>query len=60
MPQFKNCKHQGFAYAKNGYKNIHIICDLDGETHKKEYCRRCEFYEPRTPKETHDNNDFKE
>ena len=51
MAQIKNCKHQGFAYAKKGYKNIHIICDLDGETHKKEYCRKCDFYVPRTRKE---------
>jgi hypothetical protein len=47
MAQRKNCKHQGFAYAKSGYKNVHIICDLDGETHKKEYCRKCENYAPR-------------
>ena len=49
MAQMKNCKHQGFAYAKSGYKNVHIICDRDGETHKKEYCRKCENYAPRKP-----------
>lgn len=51
MAQIKNCKHQGFAYAKNGYKNIRIICDLTGKIHDKEYCKKCEYYEPRTPKE---------
>lgn len=48
MAQRRNCKHQGFAYAKNGYKDIHIICDYDGECHKKEYCKKCEYYVPRT------------
>lgn len=47
MANRKNCKHQGFAYAKDGYKNLRVICDLDGETHKKEYCQKCEMYEPR-------------
>ena len=49
MARIKNCKHQGFAYAKDGYKNVHIICDYDGEIHKKEYCLKCEIYESRTP-----------
>lgn len=49
MAARKNCKHQGFTYAKNRYKNVHIICDLDGETHKKEYCRKCKNYDPRKP-----------
>lgn len=50
MPARKNCKHQGFAYAQNGYKNIRIICDLTGEIHDKKYCKKCEYYEPpRTP-----------
>lgn len=51
MSARKNCKHQGFAYAKNGYKNIRIICDLTGEIHDKKYCEKCKYYEPRTPKE---------
>lgn len=51
MSARKNCKHQGFAYAKNGYKNIRIICDYTGEIHDKKYCEKCEYYEPRTPKE---------
>lgn len=50
MAARKNCKHQGFAYAKNGYKNIRIICDLTGEIHDKKYCEKCEYYEPRTSK----------
>ena len=51
MAARKNCKHQGFAFAKNGYKNIRIVCDLTGEIHDKKYCKKCEYYEPRTPKE---------
>ena len=54
MSARKNCKHQGFAYAKNGYKNIRIICDLTGEIHDKKYCEKCKYYEPRTPKERGD------
>ena len=50
MAYFKNCKHQGFSYAKSGHKDIRIICDLDGECHNKEDCRKCEFYQPRTVK----------
>ena len=50
MAQIKNCKHQGFAYAKGGYKNVIIICDYDGENHRKEYCRTCKNYEPQTKK----------
>lgn len=51
MANVKNCKHQGFTYTKNGHKNIHFICDLDGEIHEKDYCRKCDYYEPRTPTE---------
>ena len=47
MANYRKCKHQGFAYAKNGYKNVNIICDYDGEIHKKEYCRSCKNYVPR-------------
>lgn len=46
----KNCKHLGFSYVKDGYKDIHIICDLDGNIHKKEYCKKCDNYVPRTSK----------
>lgn len=46
----RNCKHQGFAYAKNGYKDVHIICDLDGECHKKEECKTCPNYQAREKK----------
>lgn len=45
MAAFKRCKHQGFTYAKDGYKDIHVVCDLNGEIHKKEYCRTCSQYE---------------
>ena len=51
MARRRNCIHQGFAYAKYGYKNIRIICDLDGEIHKKEHCEKCEKYVPRTIEE---------
>ena len=44
MAARKNCIHQGFAYAKDGYKNIRIICDYDGEIHPKKYCEKCENY----------------
>jgi hypothetical protein len=47
MAKHRNCKHQGFAYSKDGYKNVHIICDYDGLEHKKEYCISCENYVPR-------------
>jgi hypothetical protein len=50
MAQRRNCIHQGFAYSKDGYKDIHIICDWDGECHKKDDCRKCENYVAR-PKE---------
>lgn len=50
MAQRRNCIHQGFAYAKDGYKNIHIVCDYDGKCHKKDDCRKCENYVAR-PKE---------
>ena len=43
----RNCKHQGFAYARDGYKNVRIICELDGEVHNKEYCKKCDMYAPR-------------
>lgn len=43
----RNCKHQGFAYARYGHKNVRIICDLDGEVHDKEYCKKCDMYAPR-------------
>ena len=51
MAARKNCIHQGFAYAKDGYKNIRIICDFDGEIHPKKHCEKCENYVPRAPKE---------
>ena len=52
MAARRNCKHQVFAIAKNGYKNIRIICDLTGRIHDKEYCKKCEYYEPhKTQKE---------
>lgn len=44
MAARRNCIHQGFTYAKNGYKNIRICCDLDGKQHPKEYCKTCENY----------------
>jgi len=47
MANKKNCKHQGFTYAKDGYKNVHIICDLDGENRSREYCTECTNYVPR-------------
>lgn len=47
MAARRNCKYQGFAIAKNGYKNIRIICDWTGKIHDKEYCKKCEYYEPR-------------
>ena len=50
MAKRRNCIHQGFAYAKDGYKNIHIVCDCDGKCHKKDDCQKCENYVPR-PKE---------
>ena len=48
MSARRNCIHQGFAYAKNGYKDIHIVCDWDGECHSKKYCEKCENYVPHT------------
>ena len=51
MAARRNCIHQGLAYAKDGYKNIRIICDLDGEIHQKEYCEKCEYYVPHVKKE---------
>ena len=50
MAKRRNCVHQGFAYAKDGYKNIHIVCDYDGKCHKKDDCIKCENYVAR-PKE---------
>lgn len=47
MAARKKCKHQGFAYAKDGYKNIRIICDLTGEIYPKKHCEKCENYVPR-------------
>ena len=47
MAQRRNCIHQGFAYTKNGYKNIKIVCDYDGKIHPKEYCKQCKNYIPR-------------
>jgi hypothetical protein len=46
MAAIRSCKHQGFAYVKG--KNVHIICDFDGEMHEKEYCKKCKYYSPRT------------
>ena len=25
MAKRRNCKHQGFAHSKDGYKNVHIM-----------------------------------
>ena len=44
--EMRNCIHQGFAYAKDGYKKVIICCDWDGEVHKKEYCSKCKYYTP--------------
>lgn len=55
----KNCKHQGFAFAKSGYKDVHIICDYTGEIHKKAYCRDCIYYEPREKNPTADVQEVK-
>ena len=54
MAARRNCIHQGFAYAKNGYKNIRIICDWDGKQHPKEYCKKCENYVPWDKKMIHE------
>ena len=35
MANYRNCIHQGFAYAVNGYKDVHIVCDLTGDIFKK-------------------------
>lgn len=51
MAARRNCIHQGFAYAKDGYKNIRIICDWDGKIRPKEYCKKCENYVPHVKKE---------
>ena len=47
MAAIKKCKHQGFSYATNRYKNIRIICDLTGKIYDKEYCRKCNNYDSR-------------
>ena len=47
MANYRNCIHQGFAYAANGYKDVHIVCDLTGDIYKKKYCKICEYYQPR-------------
>lgn len=52
MAARRNCKHQGFTYKKDGYKNIRIVCDYDGKIKDKEYCKKCEYYVPRTLNET--------
>lgn len=51
MANRRNCIYQGFAYAKNGYKNIHIVCDYTYKVYPKEHCRKCENYKAREKKE---------
>ena len=46
MAARRSCKHQGFAFATQGNQKIKIICDWDGKIHPKEYCEKCERYEP--------------
>lgn len=51
MANRRNCIYQGFTYAKNGYKNIHIVCDYEYKVYPKEYCRKCENYKAREKKD---------